>query len=46
MEEKMQDPDFLTDSQLLLRPGITFDPHEAYEIVRSQLIDKLLKKIV
>lgn len=40
----MQDPDFLTDSQLLLRPGITFDPHEAYEIVRARLIDKLLKK--
>jgi hypothetical protein len=46
MEEKMQDPDFLTDSRLLLRPGITFDPHEAYEIVRTRLIDKLLKKIV
>jgi predicted nucleotidyltransferase component of viral defense system len=44
MEEKMQDPDFLTDSRLLLRPGITFDPHEAYEIVRTRLIDKLLKK--
>lgn len=44
MEEKMQDPDFLSDSQLLLRPGITFNPHEAYEIVRTKLIDKLLKK--
>lgn len=42
MEEKMQDADFLSDSQLLLRPGITFNPHEAYELVRSRLIDKLL----
>lgn len=41
MEEKMQDMDFLTDSQLLLRPGIAFDPHEAYELVRTRLIDKL-----
>lgn len=44
MEEKMQDQDFLSDSQLLLRPGITFNPHEAYEIVKTKLIDKLLKK--
>lgn len=44
MEEKMRDPDFLSDSQLLLRPGITFNPHEAYEMVKAKLIDKLLKK--
>lgn len=41
MEEKMQDPDFLTDSLLLLRPDIAFDPVEAYELVRTRLIDKL-----
>ncbi len=44
MEEKIQDQDFLSDSQLLLRPGIDFNPHEAYEIVKTKLIDKLLKK--
>lgn len=43
MEEKMQEQDFLTDSQLLLRPGLQFDPHQAYEVVRTKLIDKLLK---
>ena len=43
MEEKMKSEDFLTDSLLLLRPGITFNPHEAYEIVRERLIDKLQK---
>lgn len=43
MEDKMQDTDFLTDSQLLLRPGIEFDPQEAYELVRTRLIDKLIK---
>lgn len=41
MEEKMQDADFLTDSQLLLRPDMTFNPHRAYEIVKEKLIDKL-----
>lgn len=41
MEEKMQDRDFLTDSRLLLRPDIEFDPHEAYDIVKTKLIDKL-----
>ena len=44
MEEKMQDNDFLTDSKLLMRPGIEFNPVEAYEIVKNRLIDKLLKK--
>ena len=43
MEEKMQDNDFLTDSKLLLRPGVEFNPVEAYEIVKTRLIDKLLK---
>ncbi|MCD8287866.1 MAG: nucleotidyl transferase AbiEii/AbiGii toxin family protein [Porphyromonadaceae bacterium] len=44
MEEKMQDPNFLTDSLLLLRPGITFDPHDAYTLIKSRLIDKLMNQ--
>lgn len=44
MEQKMSDHDFLTDSQLLLRPGIDFNPHEAYEIVRTKLLEKLKTK--
>jgi len=40
---KMQDPDFLTDSRLLLRPDTTFDPYKAYEIVKTELINRLLK---
>lgn len=43
MGEKMQDHDFLTDSKLLLRPEIEFNPHEAFEIVKARLIDKLQK---
>lgn len=42
MEEKMQDPDFIEDSQLLLRPEILFNPNEAYKFVKENLIDKLL----
>lgn len=41
MEEKMQDPDFLGDSRLLIRPELTFNPLEAYGLVREKLIDKL-----
>lgn len=41
MEQKMQDSDFLTDSQLLLRPDIEFNPHLAYEVVKNRLIEKL-----
>ena len=42
MEEKMQDADFLTHSQLLLRPGVAFDSHEVYALVKTRLIDKLI----
>ena len=41
MEEKIQDPDFLGDSQLLLRPEISFNPQEAYLVVKERLIDRL-----
>lgn len=43
MEEKMNNRDFLTDSQLLLRPDIVYNPHQAYELVKSKLIHKLQK---
>lgn len=44
MELKMQDPEFLNDTQVLLRTGAsTFDPYAAYELVREKLIDRLQK---
>lgn len=43
MEEKMNDPDFLGDSQMLLRPEISFNPKEAYLYVKERLIERLLK---
>jgi len=41
MELKMQDEEFLGDTSLLLRVGDKYNPIEAWELVRSQLIEKL-----
>jgi len=41
MELKMQDKEFLDDTNLLLRPEDKFNPTEAWELVRNQLIEKL-----
>lgn len=43
IEDKMQDEEFLGDTQQLLRQGENFNPQEGYEVVRSLLIDKLQK---
>ena len=43
MEDKMQDEEFLGDTQQLLRPDENFDPQDGYEVVRSLLIDRLQK---
>lgn len=43
MEDKMQDDEFVGDTQQLLRPDENFNPQEGYKIVRSQLIDRLQK---
>jgi predicted nucleotidyltransferase component of viral defense system len=43
MEEKMQDTDFLGDISGLLRieSSNTYEPQKAYEIIKSQLIEKI-----
>jgi predicted nucleotidyltransferase component of viral defense system len=41
MEEKMQDPDFEGDIYGLLRPGIEYDQNEAYELIKTNLIEKI-----
>jgi len=41
MEEKLEDPDFSGDIYALLRPGIEYDQDEAYELVRTELIEKI-----
>lgn len=41
MEEKLQNPDFEGDIYALLRPGIEYDQNEAYELIKTQLIEKI-----
>jgi len=41
MELKMQDKEFLDDTNLLLRLEDKFNPTEAWELVRNQLIERL-----
>ena len=42
MEDKMQDDEFLGDTRQLLRPDEVFDAQIGYDIVRTQLIDKIV----
>ena len=41
MEEKMHDDEFLGDTAGLLQPSLNFNPQQGYEIIKTQLIDKL-----
>jgi predicted nucleotidyltransferase component of viral defense system len=41
MEAKMQDEEFLGDTTALLLPNVPYNPQEAYELVRTELIEKI-----
>jgi len=41
MEENMQDPVFEGDMYSLLRPGIEYDQIKAYELIKTELIEKI-----
>ena len=41
MEEKLQDPDFEGDLYALLRPGVEYDQSKAYELIKTELIEKI-----
>jgi hypothetical protein len=41
MEDKMKDPDFLGDTVALPRPEIKYDPQIAFEMVKTQLIERI-----
>jgi len=43
MDEKMQDADFLNDSQMLLRPELSFNAVGAYSLIKNRLIERLKK---
>ena len=41
IEQKTKDAEFLGDTNMLLRPGEKYDPKEACELVKNELIGKL-----
>jgi len=41
LDEKMNDPEFIGDTMGLLRPGIVYDYNVAYELVKTELIEKI-----
>lgn len=41
MEAKMGSADFLGDTTAILRPDMPYNPKEAYELVRTELIEKI-----
>jgi predicted nucleotidyltransferase component of viral defense system len=41
MELKLQDDEFLGDTEMLLRPDENYNPQEAWELVRKELIERL-----
>jgi hypothetical protein len=41
VEEKMREEIFLNDTRTLLRPSLNFNPQEAYEIVKTRLLERI-----
>ncbi|GHU91408.1 hypothetical protein FACS1894155_11030 [Bacteroidia bacterium] len=41
MELKLQDDEFLGDTEMLIRPDENYNPQEAWELVKKELIEKL-----
>ena len=41
MEQKIEDEEFLGDTEMLLRPDEKYNPIEAWELVRNRLIEKI-----
>jgi len=41
LEAKMKDAEFLGDTTALLRPDVPYNPEVAYQLVRTQLIEKI-----
>lgn len=41
LEDKMNDPEFMGDTTALIRPDETYDPKEGFNLVKSELIEKM-----
>ena len=42
MADKLKDADYRSGMDALLRPGVTFDPDEAWANVRANIVDRLM----
>ena len=42
MNEKMQDEEFLTDVEPLLRPEVVFNPQDAYQFLFDKVIQRMI----
>lgn len=43
MEEKLQDDEFLSDTDMILNPGLEYNPAEAWQMVHNELVMRLMK---
>jgi len=41
MEQKMADAEFLGDIEMLLRPNEKYNPQDAWELVKKEIISKM-----
>lgn len=41
MEEKLQDDEFLTDTDIILGPQVEYDPQVAWKVVKTKLVERL-----
>jgi predicted nucleotidyltransferase component of viral defense system len=44
MEEKLQDEEFLADTDMILTPGVQYAAAEAWEVVKEKLVERLRKE--
>ena len=44
MESKLQDEEFLTDTDMILNPGLEYNPATAWEKVKEELVERLRKE--
>ena len=43
MEEKLQDDEFLADTDMILGPGVLYDAAEAWKKVHDELVSRLMR---
>ena len=44
MDGKLQDEEFLTDTDMILNPSLEYNPATAWEKVKDELVERLMKE--